>query len=150
MIKQSIENDIKTAMLAGDKELVSVLRTVKSAILDVEVNQNLRDTGLTDDAVITLLQKESKKRGEAAKLYDDAGDQSRAGKERAEQEIIQKYLPAMMSEEEIAAIIDETVSATDNPSMQKMGQIIGAVKAKTGNLADGSMIAQLVKARLNS
>lgn len=149
MIKQSIENDIKTAMLSGDKELVSVLRTIKSVLLDAEVNQNLRATGLSDEAVITLLQKEFKKRGEAAQVYDGAGDQERAGKERAEQTVIQKYLPAMMSEEEIAAIMNGVIGGMSDISIQNMGQIIGAVKAKTGNLADGSVIARLVKDVIN-
>lgn len=149
MIKQSIENDIKTAMLSGDKELVSALRTIKSVILDVEVNQNLRDTGLTDDVIIALLQKEFKKRGEAAVMYDNASEKVRADKERYEQEVIQKYLPTMMSEEEVIKIVDQVISGMGDVSMQNMGQIIGAVKAKTGNLADGSVIAQAVKARLS-
>ena len=149
MIKQSIENDIKTAMLSGDKELVSALRTIKSAILDVEVNQNLRDTGLGDDAIVALLQKEYKKRAEAAGMYESAGEKVRADKERYEQNVIQKYLPAMMSNEEISKIVDEVIANMGEVSMQNMGQVIGAVKAKTGNLADGGVIAGLVKAKLS-
>jgi len=150
MIKQSIDNDIKAAMLSGDKETVSVLRTVKSVILDAEVKHGKREEGLADDDVIALLQKEVKKRFEAAELYKNANDKQRSDKELAETVIINKYLPAMMTDNEISAIVQEVIANTDDASMQKMGQIIGAVKSKTGASADGSVIARIVKEQLNS
>jgi len=150
MIKQSIDKEIKSAMLSGDKETVSVLRTIKSVILDAEVKTGKRQEGLADEDVIGLLQKEVKKRFEAAELYKNAGDQQRADKELHETEIINKYLPEMMSEEEIAKVVREIISTTEDVSMQKMGKIIGAVKAKTGSSADGAVIARLVKEQINS
>ena len=145
MLKESIEADIKKAMLAGDKELVSTLRTIKSVILDAEVATGARDTGLKDEDIVVLLIKESKKRTEASKIYSDAGDKERAQKETVETEIISKYLPEMIGEEEITQVAKEVIASMGDVSLQQMGQIIGQVKSKTGALADGSLIAKIVK-----
>ncbi len=146
MIKQSIEADLKQAMLAGDKELTMTLRTIKSVILDAEISGGLREKGLKDDDVITLLLKESKKRVEASKIYKDAKEDEHANKELKESEIIGKYLPTMMGEDEIIEIAKEIIAGMgDAVGMQQMGQIIGQVKGKAGALADGSLIAKVVK-----
>lgn len=146
MIKQSIEADLKKAMLAGEKELVTTLRTIKGAILDVEISTGVRDIGLDDDSIIALLIKESKKRTEASKIYKDAGDEERSGKELGENKVIDRYLPTMMGEGEIETIAKKVISGVSGEvSMQQMGMIIGQVKSKAGPLADGSLIAKIVK-----
>lgn len=150
MIKQAIDTDIKSAMLSGDKRLVEVLRTIKSSILDVEVNTGKREEGLDEETVITILQKESKKRSEAAELYAKAGDNERAAKEKYEVEVLQKYLPEMMGVDQITEIVSQVIATTPDASMQKMGQIIGQVKAKTGAQADGAVIARIVKEKLTN
>ena len=149
MIKQEIENDLKSAMLSGNKDLTTTLRTVKSVILDAEIKEGARDTGLADETVVGLLIKESKKRQDSAEIYKQAGETNRAKKELDEKEIIAKYLPAMISEDEISSIAKELISSIEEPGMQNMGQIIGAVKAKTGPAADGGLIAKVVKDLLN-
>lgn len=149
MIKQTIDQDIKTAMLAGDKPLAQALRTIKSAILDAEVNQNKRDTGLEDAEIIAILQKEQKKRAEAAALYEQGGNAEQAADERYEETIIAKYLPKQLDEAEVSALIDAAVAEYDGElNGQAMGKLIGAVKQKAGGAADGALIARLVKARL--
>lgn len=148
MIKDSINADLKTAMLGGDKELTNVLRVAKSVILDSEVNQGKREEGLSDNEVESLLQKEVKKRSEASEMYEKAGEKERADKEMYEVGVIQKYLPKALSEDELSIIVDEVISSLGDDA--NMGQIIGQVKAKTGASADGSMIANLVKGRLSS
>lgn len=149
MIKQQIEADIKKAMLSGDKELTSTLRTVKSVILDAEISAGSRENGLTDEVLVGLLQKESKKRIDAAKMYTDVNENDRADKELKESQIISKYLPEMMSEDDIAEIVDSVIAGIGGAlSMQQMGQVIGAVKAKAGSSADGSVIAKIVKERI--
>ncbi len=146
MIKQSIEADLKKAMLAGEKELVTTLRTIKSVILDAEISTGVRDEGLDDGSIISLLLKETKKRSEAAKIYKDAGDVERCAKELEENKVIDRYLPTMMGENEIRKIAQEIVAGISGEiGMQQMGMIIGQVKAKTGPLADGSLIAKAVK-----
>jgi uncharacterized protein YqeY len=150
-IRQQIDDDVKAAMLSGDSLRVETLRGLKSVILYADVATKKRDTGgVDDDEVLTLLAKEVKKRQESADLYVQGGSQERADKELAEKAIIEAYLPAQMSEEEITTIIDAIIAEQGAEGMQAMGKVIGAVKAKTGNSADGSVIARLVKERLNA
>lgn len=149
-IKQQIDTDLKTAMLGGDKALVTTLRGIKAAILNVEVAEGVRDQGLSDDKIMSLLQKEAKKRQESADLYTQGGRQEQAEAEMAEKVVIEKYLPAQLSEEEIINFVDEAIQATGASSMQQMGQVIGMVKAKAGPSADGGMIAKVVKDRLSA
>ena len=150
MIKQSIDQDLKSAMLSGDKPMASALRNLKSAILNAEIAANKRDEGIPENEVVSLLQKEMKKRNEAAQLYEQGGNAQSAADERYEAEVIQKYLPAQLSEEDIKVLIEQAVGELDGEAnMQAMGKVIGAVKAKSGGAADGALIAQLVKARLS-
>ncbi len=148
-LKITIEQDIKTAMLSGDKALVTTLRGLKSAILNVEVAEGKRSEGLTDDAVIAILQKESKKRQESADLYAQGGNSEKQSAELTEKKVIEKYLPAQLSEDELVVVIDKIITETNSSSMKDMGQVIGAVKAKCGAAADGSIVARLVKERLS-
>lgn len=148
-IQEQIESDLKTAMLAGDKAKAMTLRGVKSALLNEAISQNARETGLTDDQVQKILAKESKKRQEAADLYMQGGAQERASAELAEKTVIDGYLPEQMGEEQVAKLVDEEIAKLDNPTMQNMGQIIGAVRQRTAGQADGAVIARLVKEKLS-
>ena len=106
-----------------------------------------RDAGLSDAEVVDVLSKEAKKRQESADLYKKGGNKERAQAELQEKTVIEKYLPAKMSDDELKSIIEEVMSELGNdPS--KMGQIIGAVKQKAGAAADGATIAGLVKEKL--
>jgi len=147
-LKVTLEQDIKTAMLAGDKTLVTTLRGLKSAILYVEVAEGKRDDGLSDDDIIKVFQKEAKKRQESADLYAQGGNIDKQSAELAEKTVIEKYLPAQLSEQELSAIIDDVITSTNATGMQAMGQVMGAVKARTGAGADGALLARLVKERL--
>ena len=146
-LKSQIDGDIKTAMLAGEKTLVTTLRGLKSAILNVEVAKGLRETGLPDSEITDILAKEAKKRQESADMYIQGNSKERADAELQEKAIIERYLPKQLSEQEIQQIINE-VTAELGTSVQQMGQIIGAVKAKTSGSADGAIIAKLVKEKL--
>jgi len=147
-LKQQIDADIKQAMLGGDKVLTTTLRGLKSAILYVEVAKNKREEGLTDDEITEVLSKEAKKRQESADLYVQGGNQVKADEELVEKIVIEKYLPAQISEEELKGIIDKVVTETGATGPQGMGQVIGAVKAQVGAQAEGAVIARLVKERL--
>src|SRR3989344_752574 len=148
-LKQQIDTDLKTAMLAGDKTLVTTLRGLKSVILYEEVAQNVREAGLPDDEITKLLAKEAKKRQESADLYAQGGDKERQNAELEEKSIIEKYLPKQLSETEINKLIDEAITKTGN-NQQNMGQIIGQVKQAAGAGADGAVIARLVKERVET
>lgn len=149
MIKQKIDQDLKAAMLSGDKPLVSVLRGLKSVVLYSEVANSKREEGLDDAQIIALFQKESKKRQEAADLYQKTGNEDRAQAEFYEKEIIDSYLPAAVGEDEIREIIDRIIRNTgEKVTNQTMGKVIAKAKEETGGSADGATIARLVKERI--
>lgn len=147
-LKAQIDNDLKQALLSGDKQKATTLRGLKSVILNEEIRLGERDNGLSDNAVIQCLQKESKKRQEAADLYIQAGSVERADQESAEKVIIDAYLPEQMSEEKIQQFVDAAIAKEADVSPALMGKIIGAVKAEAGPAADGAIIARIVKEKL--
>ncbi|HSX31330.1 MAG TPA: GatB/YqeY domain-containing protein [Candidatus Saccharimonadales bacterium] len=150
-LRQQIDDDLKAALLARDSIKVDTLRGLKSTILYADVAAKARDSGGIPDAdVLGLLAKEAKKRQESADLYVQGGSQERADKELAEKAIIEGYLPAQLSDDELKAVVGEVVETQGASGMQAMGAVIGAVKAKVGNTADGAKIAQLVKERLSA
>lgn len=149
MLEEQIEKDLKTALLARDSQKVTTLRGLKSVLLNEKVAKGKRESGLSDDEVLATLGKEAKKRQESADLYVQGGDQNRADNELAEKKIIEVYLPEQLSEDEIAAMVDEVITATGAEGQQAMGQVIGQVKQKAGAAADGAVIARIVKEKLD-
>lgn len=142
---ERINADLKTAMLARDAFRTETLRGLKAAILNEEVAKGARETGLGDEAVEQLIAREAKKRDEAANLFEQGGNQASADKERAEKVLLSGYLPEQLSEAEIQQLVDEAVAELKPEGMKDMGRVIGAVKAKAGNSADGALVAKLVK-----
>jgi len=149
-IKEQIEADLKTAMLGGDKVLTTTLRGLKAAILNVEISENKRDSGLTDEEVTSILGKEAKKRQESADMYAQGGSAEKAAAENLEKEVIEKYLPKQMDDEALKNLVEAAVTETGAATMQDMGKVIGLVKSRAGSTADGSRIAQMVKERLSA
>lgn len=150
-LRSQLDDDIKAALLGGDSLRVETLRGLKSVITYADIAAKSRDTGgISDEEILNLFAREVKKRQESADLYVQGGSQERADKELAEKAIIESYLPAQLSEAEIAALVDEAIKAQGAEGMQAMGKVIGAVKASAGNAADGSVIARLVKERLGA
>jgi len=149
MLKQRLQDDVKAAMLAGDALRLETLRGLKSVILYAEVATGKREVGLDDAEIENLLAKEAKKRQESADLYAQGGAADRANKELSEKAIIEEYLPQQLGENEIAAVIDEIINQVKPAGMQQMGQVIGQVKSRLGNTADGALIAKLVKEKLS-
>ncbi len=147
-LKQQLDQDLKKALLAGQKEKAGTLRIIKSVVLNEEIATGQRENGLSDDAILVCLKKEAKKRQEAADLYIKAGSQDRADRELAEKAIIEAYLPKAMPEEEAAALIDKELEKFNDISPSIMGQVIGAVKTASGGAADGAVIARLVREKL--
>lgn len=143
-LKQTIDQDLKQALLSGEKLKSETLRVIKSVILNEEIAQNKRNTGLPDDAIRDCLRKEVKKRQEAADLYQKVGEQNRADKELTEMSIIQAYLPKPMSQAEVSKLINRAIIKFGKDQKQ-LGKIIGEVKILSNNSVDGSQIAKLVK-----
>jgi uncharacterized protein YqeY len=147
-VQDQIDKDLKEALLGGDKAKAETLRGIKSALLNEAISQGARQTGLSDEQIQKVLARESKKRQEAADLYNQGGSAERASAELAEKAIIDAYLPEQLDEAEIARLVEEEAAKIDSPTMQNMGQIIGAVRARAGGRADGALIARLVKEKL--
>lgn len=147
-LKRTLDQDLKNALLSGDKLKVDTIKLVKSVILNEEIAQGKREQGLDDQSVIACLKKEAKKRSEAAEMYNKAGAKDRAEQEIAEASIISDYLPAAMSEAEIVRLVDEVAKKYDGITQKNMGQVIGEVKSISDGSADGGQIAKIVKERL--
>lgn len=143
-LKDKINNDIKTALLGGNRFEAEVLKNLKAAILNEEVAKNKRDVGLEDSEIEQLISREIKKRSESAEVYKSAGRPELAENELSESEVLSSYMPEQVSESDIKKAIEEAkASGLDNT-----GQIIGAVKTKFGSSADGATVARLVKESL--
>ena len=145
MLKEQINADLKTAMLARNAFETTVLRGLKASILDEEVKLGKREEGLDNSEIETLVAREVKKRKEAASLLDE----ERAENELKEAEILSKYLPEMASEDEIRVSVKAEIAEMGEVSIKQMGAIIGKMKAKFGNSADGAVLAKIVKEELS-
>lgn len=148
-IKTTIDADLKTALLAGDKVLTTTLRGIKASILNTEIAENKREAGLSDEEVTNILVKEAKKRQESADLYTQGGNMEKAAAETAEKLVIEKYLPAQMDDEALKNLVEAAVAETGAASMQDMGKVIGLVKQRAGSTAVSGRIASMVKERLS-
>jgi len=148
-LKEQINNEMKAALLGGDRFVGETLRNLKAAILNEEVALGKRDEGLSDEEVEKVIAREVKKRGESAKLYRDNNRPELAEPEEAEAEVLKKFLPEQLSEAELQKIVDEKIAELGVSGQAAMGQVIGAVKAVVGNKADGRVLAELVKTTLN-
>jgi len=149
-MQDRIENDLKQAMLAGDKAKAETLRGLKSAIWNETIAQGAKDKGLSDEQIQKVLARETKKRQEAADLYKQGGNIQKAEAELAEKQIIEAYLPEQASEAEIEAAVVEAIAATGASSPADMGKVIGAVRSKLGASADGAVIAKIAKDKLTN
>lgn len=148
MLKVRLDQDVKTALLAGDMVLVTTLRGLKSVILYAEVAKGTRNDGLSDEEIVALFSKEAKKRQESADLYLRGGNEEKAQAELSEKAVIEQYLPSQISDEELSRIVDEAIAESGATGLQMMGQVIGTVKRKVGAGADGGRVAMLVKQKL--
>jgi uncharacterized protein YqeY len=149
-LKEQIQNDMKAALLGGNRFEGDVLRNLKAAILNEEVAQNRRDEGLSDAEIEKIIAREAKKRSESIALFEANGREDLADTEKKELAVIATYLPKQLSEEEIRELAKIVLEGVDTSVPSAMGQAIGAVKAKAGNSADGATIARVVKELFNS
>jgi uncharacterized protein YqeY len=148
-LKQRITDDLKAALLGGDRFVGETLRNLKAAILNEEVAQNKRNEGLSDAEVEQIIAREVKKRNESIKLYTQGGRTDLAEDEQKEIDVISVYLPEQLDEAQVKAIVDAAVEQLGASGMADMGKVIGVVKSKVGNTADGALVAKLVKESLS-
>lgn len=147
-LKQRITDDLKAALLSGDRFVAELLRTLKAAILNEEVAKGKRDEGLDDQAIEQVIAKEVKKRSESATLFDKGGRPELAENELKEAEVLRNYLPEQLSEVEIQELVKQVITELGVSGPSAMGQVIGAVKKRAGTTADGALVAEIVKKAL--
>ena len=127
-LKTRIEDEMKAALISGNRFLGETLRNLKAAILNEEVAKNVREQGLGDDDVEKVIAREVKKRDESAKIYRDNGRPELAEPEEKEAEILRGYLPEQMSEADLTNIIERIMAESGASGASAMGQGIGMVK----------------------
>jgi hypothetical protein len=139
-VLEQVQGDVRTAMKAREKDRASALRMV------VDVLQQDAKLGKGDE--VAVLQRERKKRVEAAEAYEGAGRTEQAAAERFEAELIEGYLPAQLSDEELGGLVEEAIAETGATEQRQMGQVMSALMPKLGGRADGKRVSGAVRQKL--
>jgi uncharacterized protein YqeY len=146
-LTDKINNDIKLAMLAKEKEKLDALRAIKSAILLLSTEKGATE-GVNEDAELKMLQKLVKQRKEAAEIFKTQSRTDLADVEEFQAKIIEAYLPAQMSEEEIKNAIQQIIAQTGASSAADFGKVMGAAAKQLSGKADGKLISSIAKQML--
>lgn len=144
-LKQQLTDDMKTAMKAGEKDRLGVIRLINAAIKQREVDERIE---LDDAAVLAVLEKMVKQRKDSVSQYEAAGREDLAAIERAELVVIDGYLPAKLDEAAIGAAIDATIAQTGASGPADMGKLMGVLKPQLAGKADMGVVSRLVKQSL--
>lgn len=146
-VKEQLQSDLTEAIRARDELRAATIRMALTAITNEEVAGKQART-LSDDEVVTVLTREAKKRREAATAFDDAGRTELADRERAEGAVLATYLPAQMTDEEIADVVRRAIAETGASGPQAMGQVMKAVQPQVAGRAEGGRVAAEVRRQL--
>ena len=164
MLKEKIKQDLKNALKEARETELSVLRMVFSAITNKEKEKRYKkikekpdlkeeelekESQLTDEEVLEVISFEAKKRKEAVSLFEKGGRRDLAEKEKKETEILEKYLPEPLSEEEIKKLAKEAVEKTGAGEMKDMGKVIAELMPKVKGKAEGSLVSKIIRELLN-
>ncbi|MBC9956441.1 GatB/YqeY domain-containing protein [Yimella sp. cx-51] len=147
-LKETLQSDLKDAMKARDQVASGTLRMTLAAIKTAEVAGDTAKE-LTDDEALKVVTKEAKKRREAAEAYDGAGRQELADQERAELVVLEKYLPAQLSDADLDQMVAEAVVESGATNMGGMGKVMQLLQPKIAGRADGGKVAAAVKRALS-
>jgi len=145
-LKDQISEAVKDAMRAKDKARLGVLRMMMSEFKRVEVDERIE---LDDTRVLAILDKQLKQRKDSAKQFEDAGRSDLADQENFEITVIQAFMPAALSADEITALLKKAIAETGAESMKDMGKVMGIVKSRTQGLADMGAVSAKIRAQLN-
>jgi uncharacterized protein YqeY len=141
-VLEQVQADVRTAMKAGEKDRAGALRMI--------VDSLQKDAKLGDGNEVAVLQRERKKRLEAADAYHEAGRTEQAATEHAEAELIEGYLPQQLSDEDLGALVAAAVEETGASEQRQMGDVMKALMPKVGGRADGKRVSAAVRERLGS
>ncbi|MEJ2386864.1 MAG: GatB/YqeY domain-containing protein [Chromatiaceae bacterium] len=142
MLRERVQNDMKSAMKAGDKRRLGVVRLMLAAMKQREVDERI---ALNDAEVLAVLDKMVKQRRDSLEQYAQAGRDDLAEQERYELEVIRTYLPTALSDEELARLVGEAIAATGAQSMKDMGKVMGILRPQVQGRADMAAVSALVK-----
>ena len=145
-LKATIQEDMKTAMRAREKERLGVIRMLLAALQVKEIENR---TSLSDTEVLAVVEKLIKQRHDSAQQFAAAGRADRAATENAEAEILKAYMPEQLSETEVATLVARAIAATGASGMRDMGKVMAELRAETQGRADMGLVSQMVKAHLN-
>ena len=146
-LKEDLQSDLTEAIRSRDELTSATIRMALTAVTNEEVAGKQART-LTDDEVLTVLGREAKKRREAATAFDDAGRPELAARERAEGAVLDRYLPAQLSDDEIASLVRDAIAELGVSGPQAMGQVMKTVQPKVVGRAEGGRVAAEVKRQL--
>jgi uncharacterized protein YqeY len=146
MLKQRIQEDVKAAMKAKDKPRLATLRLITAAIKQREVDERIE---LDDTQVLAILDKMIKQRRDSVDQYQQAGRTELAAQELGEIDVIQEYLPAALSQDEIDSLIEQVIQSIAAAGMQDMGKVMGQLKPKLQGRADMGQVSAKVKQKLS-
>ncbi len=146
-LKDQIKEDMKSAMKAGEKDRLKVVRLIMAAIKQVEVDKRVE---LDDAEVLAVLNRMVKQRRDSVEQFEKGGREDLAAIERDEIAVLQDYLPEQLSPDELAAMVDEVIAATGAQGMKDMGKVMGQIKSKAAGRADMGAVSAAVKERLNA
>ena len=149
-MREQFTADLKTAMKAGDRQKVDALRMITAALKDRDIEARGQSKAVSDDDILVLLQKMIKSRQESLEIYEKAGREDLAGKERAEIAVISHYLPQQLSESEVAEAVKAAIAETGAASIKDMGKVVATLKAKYTGRMDFAKASAAVKAALNA
>lgn len=144
-LKAQISDDMKSAMRAKETERLATIRLLQAAIKQREVDERIE---LQDADVISVIEKMLKQRRDSIDAYDKAGRDDLSAVEKAEVAVLQTYLPAQLSDDEIAEILDKVIAETGATSMKDMGKVMGVLKPLVAGKADMGKLSGLIKAKL--
>lgn len=145
-LKKRLTDDIKTSMKGGDKARLGTLRMISAAIKQREVDERI---DLSDEQILAVLDKMSKQRRESIAQYDAAGRDDLSAVEKAELAIIQEFLPAQLTDEEIDNLVKEALATTGASDIKDMGKVMGMVKPEAQGRADMSQVSARIRALLS-
>ena len=146
-LKTQIQDAMKAAMKAGEKDRLAVIRLIMSALKQVEVDERIE---LDDGRIIVILDKMVNQRRESISQYESADRTDLAEKEKYEIDVIQAYLPQALTDDEIESIINDAIEQTGAASIKEMGKVMGVVKPKIVGRADMGEVSGKIKALLNA
>lgn len=146
-IREKLTADMKTAMRDKDQLKLDAIRFLQAAIKNREIE--LRPNAITEEDVLGVIKKSVKQRKESIEQYQAAGRNDLVEKESAELKILEQFLPAQMSREQLEAIVSATIAEVKATSIKDMGPVMKAVLAKTAGAADGKMVSEIIKGKLS-